>query len=94
MIDTIEANCIGLLLQRSKDAPIDVAREGWHKSILEYAEKLGVDTKSGLPFITINMQCGSEVAYQTFEDIPKTDVPCSCGDPTHWFVKYSVLEDK
>ncbi len=32
--------------------------------------------------------CGAEKSYRTFEDIPEESDPCSCGDPTHWFIKY------
>ena len=32
--------------------------------------------------------CGSEVSYRTFDDIPDHDVPCPCGDPKHWIIRY------
>ncbi len=39
------------------------------------------------PPITI-MPCGYQVEYKTIEDIPDHDVPCPCGSPNHWLVKY------
>lgn len=27
-------------------------------------------------------------AYSTIADIPEASDPCTCGDPTHWFIKY------
>ena len=38
--------------------------------------------------LVIQMSCGHQVTYKTKDDIPDTDVPCPCGDPTHWFIRY------
>jgi hypothetical protein len=40
-------------------------------------------------FWTITLPCGNQAVY-AFNEIPDHDVPCPCGDPTHWFVKYDV----
>lgn len=34
--------------------------------------------------------CGGRISYHTLEDIPSEDVPCSCGDPKHWLIKYGT----
>ncbi len=31
---------------------------------------------------------GKTTNYATFNDIPDHDVPCECGDPNHWIIKY------
>lgn len=40
--------------------------------------------------LSIDMPCGNKLILKTVEDIlalePK-DVPCPCGDPTHWLIK-------
>ncbi len=34
------------------------------------------------------LPCGGSASYPTVNDIPRHDVPCPCGDPTHWLIKY------
>jgi len=34
------------------------------------------------------MPCGETVVYETPDDVPLIDVPCPCGDPDHWLVKW------
>jgi hypothetical protein len=41
------------------------------------------------PFSCI-LPCGSEYAIESTDDLPTTDLPCPCGNPNHWFVKYEV----
>ncbi len=31
---------------------------------------------------------GCSVSYKTEADIPYRSVPCSCGNPKHWLIKY------
>ena len=38
--------------------------------------------------------CGSTVNYKTFDDIPSQDVPCPCGNPNHWMIRYRDLRGK
>lgn len=35
--------------------------------------------------------CGGQAVYQTWDDIPDHDVPCPCGDRTHWLIRYHDL---
>jgi len=47
---------------------------------------MAVEVIPQLPLIAITMACGERVVYRTVEELPEGSVPCSCGDPTHWFV--------
>ena len=38
-----------------------------------------------------SMPCGTSVCLR---DIPKDDVPCPCGDPTHYLVKYYLAPSR
>jgi hypothetical protein len=42
---------------------------------------------SSAPVLTIEAPCGEKVMYKTIDDVPEVDVPCSCGNPNHWFIK-------
>lgn len=86
------ARATGLQLSRSAEIPIETVRIEWEKSILEHFRKQGKEPMPGSPFLTIEMPCGKVVQYQTFADIPSEDVPCPCGDPKHWVVRYTVFE--
>lgn len=33
--------------------------------------------------------CGGRTSYRTVDDIPLEDVPCPCGDPDHWLIRFS-----
>lgn len=50
----------------------------------------GVLEKS-LPFVH-RMPCGEIYALDRIDDLPQDDLPCPCGDKSHWFVKY--MEEK
>ncbi len=42
------------------------------------------------PFVIIVMGgCGTTFSYRVNE-IPMHDVPCPCGDPKHWLVKWEA----
>ena len=36
----------------------------------------------------ITMPCGKSQEFRTAEDIPFDDLPCPCGNPEHWLIKY------
>lgn len=41
------------------------------------------------PFgVTIVMPCGAVVEYAAAADIPRDDVPCPCGSPTHHVIAF------
>lgn len=89
--DMGEGIYVGLQLQRSEGLSIEQAREGWRGAMLEEFERQGKKGVIGSPFITVTMPCGNTAEYETFEDIPEQDAPCSCGDETHWFVRHVIL---
>ena len=35
--------------------------------------------------------CGGQVTYHTADDVPLVDVPCPCGNPNHWLIKWGAL---
>jgi len=35
--------------------------------------------------------CGGEASYKTWDDIPNESVPCPCGNPNHWLIRYEDL---
>ena len=47
-----------------------------------------LDLAPGEPYLTIESPCGEVLTIKKREDFPQEDVPCSCGDPNHWFVKH------
>lgn len=32
--------------------------------------------------------CGGQATYRTAEEVPLVNVPCPCGDPNHWLIKW------
>jgi len=40
-----------------------------------------------LPF-KYQMPCGEIYTLLNIMDLPEDDLPCTCGNSTHWFVKY------
>lgn len=48
--------------------------------------------KPWLFFLRVVMPCGSVVLFKTADDIPRTNAPCLCGDPRHFFVLYVMSE--
>ena len=44
--------------------------------------------KEKAPYLQIKMVCGQEVVYMNAKVLPNVDVPCTCGDPKHFFIKY------
>ena len=40
-----------------------------------------------LPF-KYKMPCGEVYTLLSIMDLSEDDLPCSCGNSTHWFVKY------
>ena len=40
------------------------------------------------PVLSITEPCGNSVEYAEIEDIPLVDIPCTCGNPNHYFIRY------
>lgn len=43
------------------------------------------------PFLEIIMPCGTHEIYPV-KNIPKKSIPCPCGDPLHWLIKYESTD--
>lgn len=78
---------VGLLLRFGSDSP-----EMWtsvKQAAVDYIRKQIGD---GQPehVLTVAFPCGNTFVLNRYEDITaleKQDVPCPCGDPSHWFIK-------
>jgi hypothetical protein len=57
----------------------------------EKIREAAIPTELG-PALEITMPCGESINYQTLDDFPGESVPCSCGNPVHWFIKMEVLD--
>jgi len=47
-----------------------------------------------VPVLTAQMPCGYNFVLRAYADImalEKKDIPCPCGDPTHWLIKCEVI---
>lgn len=40
-------------------------------------------------FLRIEMPCGQSYEVKTMDDMPKRSVRCTCGNPLHWFIRYT-----
>lgn len=85
------AKCVGVLITvQGGDSSLS-GREILINTIRERATEAmekGVAVPDA-PILSIDM-CGKTTKYQTYDDIPEVDVPCSCGNPNHWLIKYEV----
>lgn len=57
------------------------------RETLEESVKFNPPSQYPIINLAIQMPCGKGVFYQTLDDIPTTDTPCTCGNPNHYFVK-------
>lgn len=46
-----------------------------------------VGISEDMVYLHIESECGS-VDYKTEDDVPSHSVPCPCGNPEHWLIKY------
>lgn len=70
------------------------------ETVVEIAIGLSVDVPEGIIFretvfarsqFPLPVQvpgCQTVTIYLTPESLPAVDVPCPCGNPTHWLVKF------
>lgn len=56
-------------------------------------QEMGCPEAKGVWPLTISMACGHKTEYKGPEDFPLENVPCSCGDPRHFFVKWYDSND-
>lgn len=77
--------CIGILLR----APIPLLSKGL---IIERLHARDFKQRNpDRPVLTITMPCGVCQEYSTYDDIPDVDIACPCGNPSHWIIKYEIV---
>ena len=79
---------VGVLLTPKSGATREQARQALADIIIK---EIGADWSQehpGSSLLLIKLSCGGSASYQVAEDIPLVDVPCPCGDPTHWLLRY------
>ena len=75
------------------------AIEATNRQVLVERIKLLVDSgfldgKEGEPYLHVELSgeglgcCGCSADYATEADVPEHSVPCTCGNPKHWLIKY------
>ena len=96
--DVKVAKAVGLQLsivrKIATNISIEKLQRSLRRSIIAHIYSVGgqIDEQGNL-LVTLTMPCGNSITYPDVEDIPMEDIPCSCGDLTHWFVKYDDLQE-
>lgn len=44
---------------------------------------------SDTPFIKIMAPCGEKYVFDLPDDVPLEDIPCRCGNPNHWVMRWT-----
>ena len=73
---------------------VDVIRATSRQALIDF---MGKDTlKDNTTYLHVELRnhvcCGGSVDYATEADVPYHSVPCPCGNPKHWLIKYEVEE--
>jgi hypothetical protein len=55
-------------------------------------KKEGVNLKDA-NILFIKMPCGKSISFKKYEDIPDESMPCTCGNPKHYFIRYVKTEE-
>lgn len=65
--------------------------KAWVKAYNEVCKKEGLDPDDpNVNFMYVSLDlCDGGIMYKTPEDVSLVDVPCLCGDKTHWLVKWA-----
>jgi len=42
---------------------------------------------------TLYMSCGYRMTFHSEEKLPNQNIPCPCGNPNHWIVKYELIRE-
>lgn len=82
--------CTGLLFQIRGEQPTD---EVWNR-VKEEAIK-HIKEHGGFP-ASFEMPCEESFVFLTLGeimDLPIKDVPCPCGDKTHWSIRFSGVKN-
>lgn len=70
--------------------------QAWANEILDKSLEDGLDVNSpDYTLLGVYLKpCGGSATYRTIDDIPLVDVPCPCGDPNHWLIKYTEVKQR
>ena len=74
------------------DVPRKEFAKAWAEEILEKAADEGLMNTDSPNFNLVHVSleaCGGQATYRTAEEVPLINVPCPCGDPNHWLVKWN-----
>ena len=82
------------LRQRARRHGYTVLKQVAVDYIKGFINSRGIKRDKSVPVLVIELKCGGKATYQTFGDIPDHDVPCPCGDPKHYLIKYQDLRAK
>lgn len=63
----------------------------WGNEILKQARLAGLDPDDpNFTLLECSLEsCGGQAIYRTASDVPLVDIPCPCGDPNHWLIKWT-----
>ena len=54
-----------------------------------FQDELKYCLSESTPALEITMACGAHISFKEVKDIPDWSVLCTCGDPNHWFIRYT-----
>ena len=90
---TKQDTCIGIMLQKKAGAEWFDALAQMTGLINQEMLDRGKQCIAGEPYMTITMPCGEMLAFKREPNIyalvEGQDIPCSCGDTHHYFIKWS-----
>lgn len=61
--------------------------QGWAQEMEAWIAALDEEKNSTLLVVSLE-PCGGQATYRTADDVPLVDVPCPCGDPNHWLIRW------
>ena len=102
-ISAIEARCIVEadsadrswinLKRRAKRNGYNLPKQVLVDSIKRKIKEAGILRRNYEDVLVVELRdCGGKESYKTWDDIPNESVPCPCGNPTHWLIKYGYQD--
>jgi hypothetical protein len=88
-IDII-TNATAFLMQRSKEISFEQSKQ----AALEEIKKHSDFNPDYITFAELGMPCGEKLIFKTEQDflnLEEKDIPCPCGDSTHWLFRSVIL---
>lgn len=70
-------------------------RQALIAAVRQKIEAAGLLFSPDVPYLQLTrFECGAVVEYWSEEEVPATSVPCPCGDPSHWMIRYDDHEEE